>query len=64
MLVFAIAFGLVGCETMPSDPAQPDEQATQRGYYGTAPGTGQNRMPVPDNQPQREQVPGEQVPDR
>jgi hypothetical protein len=66
MLLFATAFALMGCGEMPSDPSEAQEQQMQRSFYGTgSPGlTNQAQAPASQDQPQREPVPGEEVPNR
>jgi hypothetical protein len=62
MLLLAIAFALAGCGDLPSDASDVQEQQMQRSFYGTGNPAANN--PPPDNQPVREPVPGEVVPDR
>jgi hypothetical protein len=63
MLLLAMTLALGGCGDLPSEPSAVQEQQMQGS--SRAPGQPyQTSAPVSEDQPKREPVPGEVVPDR
>lgn len=60
LLLLGMAFALAGCGDLP-DSSDVQDQQMQRSFYGT--GNPAPNNPAPDNEPKRESVPGEVVPD-
>jgi starvation-inducible outer membrane lipoprotein len=60
LLLLGMAFVLAGCGDLP-DSSDVQDQQMQRSFYGT--GNPASNNPAPDNEPKRESVPGEVVPD-